>query len=81
MLMCPYCGREYGSQSLPIHLKVCQTKHHDVKVSEEVVQKVLSGQMNKDEVLSISLIFCPFLINQTTVSNEEVNTGPDTIVQ
>ena len=50
MVLCPYCGREYGSQSLPIHIKVCQTKHHDVKISPDIVEKVLSGNMNKEEV-------------------------------
>lgn len=51
MLLCPYCGREYGSQSLPIHIKTCQTKQHDVKVSSEVVEKVLKGTMSKEEVV------------------------------
>lgn len=64
MVLCPYCGREYGSKSLPIHIKTCQTKHHDVKVSEEVVQKVLAGQMNKAEVILFSQLNTAYNINE-----------------
>lgn len=68
MVLCPYCGREYGSKSLPIHVKVCQTKHHDVKVTPETIERVLTGKMSKEEVpfsLSICALQSAYDINST----------------